>query len=267
VPRLFISEPAITRALAARYPEHIPSPLATNEREDESWMLLRDLGGHELEEGTIEQWAEVLDFLGRIQRESAGSIHELLAFRCADRRLDKLAAQIDRLVSNNEAMSALEVGRAEQLRAAAPRLKEMCMQLAGYGVPQTLVHGDFHGGNVIVNNGNYIFFDWTDACIAHPFFDLPTLFDWGAPDIMPAERLRLRDRYLRPWSAYEPPERLVEAFELGYILGMLHQVISYQQIVDSLEPTSKRDLQWGIVSWVQKLLEALSSEGDMWTKG
>src|SRR3954447_12866939 len=154
VPLLFISEPAITRSLAARYPDHIPSPLAIAEREDESWMLLRDFGGHELEEGTVDQWAEVLGFLGRIQRESAGSINELLTLRCADRRLEILASQVDPLLDDAGAMSTLEAAQVEQMRALGPRLKAMCEELGGYAIPATLVHGDFHSGNIIVNDGN-----------------------------------------------------------------------------------------------------------------
>src|SRR5205823_4513024 len=121
-------------------------------------------------------------------------------------------------------------------------------------------HGDFHSGNIIINDGNYIFFDWTDACIAHPFIDLPTLFDLGTPDTVLAERTRLRDEYLRTWEAYEPPARLLEAFELGYKLGMLHQAVSYQHIVASQEPASKSDLHGGTRYWLRKLLEALTAE-------
>ncbi|MBI1880332.1 MAG: phosphotransferase [Chloroflexi bacterium] len=53
-----------------------------------------------------------------------------------------------------------------------PHLKARCDQLAGYSVPQTLVHGDLHTGNVALVEGKLLFFDWTDACVTHPFFDV-----------------------------------------------------------------------------------------------
>jgi aminoglycoside phosphotransferase (APT) family kinase protein len=266
VPPLFISEPAITRALAARYPNHIPMPLAIAEHEEDSWMLMRDFGGHELNDATVPQWLEMLDFLGRIQREAVGSVDELLALRCADRRLDKLAAQVEPLIDYAASMRGLEEATIVKLRALAPTFKAMCEELAGYAVPQTLVHGDFHGGNIMIDDGNYIFFDWTDACIAHPFFDLPTLFDSYTPENIQAAAISLRDEYLRVWAGCEPPERLVEAFTLGYKLGMLHQAISYQHIIESLEPSAKRDLEGGLGYWLKKLLEAMTEGGPMWTK-
>ena len=142
----------------------------------------------------------------------------------------------------------------EKLRALAPKFQAMCERLAEDAIPQTLVHGDFHSGNIIVNDGSYLFFDWTDACIAHPFFDLPTLFEDDFPDGASVERAHLEDTYLRTWAAYGPVEKLREAFTQGYTLGMVHQAISYQQIIASLEPAAKRDLDHGLRFWLLRLL-------------
>ena len=68
----------------------------------------------------------------------------------------------------------------------------------------------------------------------------------------------MQQAYLRTWESYEPVEKLTEAFTLGYNLGMLHQAISYQQIIASLEPTAKRDLDHGLSFWLRRLLEVAS---------
>ena len=61
------------------------------------------------------------------------------------------------------------------------------------------------------------FFDWTDICIAHPFFEMATIietvFDKSALQPEVDVRTRLRNAYLQPWTEYEPMERLIEAFE------------------------------------------------------
>jgi aminoglycoside phosphotransferase (APT) family kinase protein len=83
--------------------------------------------------------------------------------------------------------------------------------LASYAVPHTLVHGDLHLGNVARCAGSYLFFDWTDACVAHPFFDTISIFQAKDPNVL----ARLRNSYLGVWAAYEPIERLLEAWTLA----------------------------------------------------
>ena len=117
----------------------------------------------------------------------------------------------------------------------------MCARLGELAVPQTLMHGDLNTGNVALVDGRCVFFDWTDACVGHPFFDLVTLLaenpDYGErlPDVLSA-RERLIDAYLGEWSAYEPMDRLRKAWALAEPLGWLHQAISSQYLLRSLEP-------------------------------
>jgi aminoglycoside phosphotransferase (APT) family kinase protein len=62
----------------------------------------------------------------------------------------------------------------------------------------SLVHGDLHLGNVAKGPGGPLIFDWTDACVAHPFLDLATIRrGTGEVDVAEAElRARLRAAYL-----------------------------------------------------------------------
>ena len=53
--------------------------------------------------------------------------------------------------------------------ALAPRFAELCERLAGYGVPETLHHDDFHDANIFVCGDRYTFADWGESCVAHPF--------------------------------------------------------------------------------------------------
>src|SRR5262245_59132516 len=129
---------------------------------------------------------------------------ELLALSCPRRDLETLQTQTDSLLADTRALrmgsnyglSDLEI---EELRNYAPTLKAMCEELAVFGIPYTLEHGDFWGGNITVTDNRFIFFDWAFSCIAHPFFSLGAL----APDqdympTVPGAALCLRDAYLRP---------------------------------------------------------------------
>ncbi|HYO49762.1 MAG TPA: aminoglycoside phosphotransferase family protein, partial [Chloroflexia bacterium] len=225
VPSLFKQEPAITQALARKYPGLVPAPVAVATSEEQGWMLLRDFGGQQLEAANIEQQEEAVARLSLMQLDAVDRVEELLAAGCADRRLANLRAQIDPLLEDAEVVSRLGDEELEKLKALSPRLKEMCDRLAGYRVPETLVHGDLYFGNIVSRGGEYVIFDWTDGCITHPFFDLLTAFE-GEED--PEYRARISGTYFAAWTAYEPIERLHEAYRLVETLGALHHAISYK---------------------------------------
>ena len=117
-----------------------------------------------------------------------------------------------------------------------------------------LVHGDLHTGNVAVRDGHHTIFDWTDACVAHPFFDLVTILGSARrfPDI-PDARMRMRDAYLSQWTAYAPMDRLREAADLAETLGALHQAVSYRHIVANLE--RKSELEENLQDWLREVVE------------
>jgi aminoglycoside phosphotransferase (APT) family kinase protein len=132
----------------------------------------------------------------------------------------------------------------------------MCRQLAEYNLPETLVHGDFHGHNAAVREGQILVFDWTDAAISHPFMDLAMVSGeeaWvtGVPN--GAARL-----YLERWLVDESPERLLEAFGLGLRLSALYQMVSYQGIVNSLEAGARWENSGGLRYFAKQLLKAFA---------
>ena len=57
-----------------------------------------------------------------------------------------------------------------------------------------------------------------------------------------AHRETILTAYLEPWTAFAPMPRLREIFRLAYALLPLHHAVSYQHIVNNLEPDSKPEL-------------------------
>ena len=249
---LFAHEPALMRGLSALYPAHIPAPLSIDE--ERRWMLLADFGAAIGWGASIDVQEEMLLRYGEVQHDAAARVDDLLALGCLDRRLDRLAAQVDPLLEDTAMLAGhLDAEEIARLGALGPQLKTLCAELASYAVPQTLVHGDLHLGNVARPAGGFLFFDWTDGCITHPFFDTISVFQVDDPGM----QQRLRDSYLRVWAAYEPLERLLDAWRLAKPLCALHQAVSYQHIVATLEDTSKPEMASGVPYWLRKLLHAL----------
>jgi hypothetical protein len=261
---LFVNEGVVMGVLAELFSDRVPRPLAVDA--ERRWMLLADvgeqLGGDEHGAGLpVEVREEVLRAFARLQVDAVGHAERLLAAGCTDRRLPRLAAEAERWLPEIEATGRLpgidaatwlSADEMAALRAAAPRLAACCHELAGYAVPPSLVHGDLHLSNVARGPRGYRFFDWSDACVAHPFFDAIIVLEEDGG----ALRDRLRDAYLSGWTAFEPAARLLRAWRLAEPLIALHQAVSYRSIVATHQPMD-RHMMGSTADWLRKVIAAL----------
>ncbi|HEY9848260.1 MAG TPA: phosphotransferase [Leptolyngbyaceae cyanobacterium] len=259
MPSALKNESLFTKALGEYYPENTPHILSANH--EQHWMLMRDFGGTPLSEmAEISYWEEALRLFAKIQIDSVDRVDDLLSLGWCDRKIERLPFDIDLLLADTAALLAgdfiiIEESDVEELRALIPQFKVKCEKLASYNLPQTLVHGDFWAKNVVVNHNNYIYIDWPNSAISHPFFDIVNFLyiEKYVPDL-PGVRDRLRNVYLEQWTSYEPMERLLEAFELSQTLGMLYQAITYYRIVSQLEPLAKWEIEVAVPLCLEKLL-------------
>jgi aminoglycoside phosphotransferase (APT) family kinase protein len=112
------------------------------------------------------------------------------------------------------------------LRDFAPRLTELCHELAAYDIPETIQHDDLHHANLYVHGGRMRVLDWGDASISHPFASLVVTFRFleERTKLPPADPwfARLRDAYLEPWG-----RDLRAAFALAMRVGTFARPIAY----------------------------------------
>jgi hypothetical protein len=263
---LFVNEGVVMRALAGLFPDHVPAPLAVEP--ERGWMVLADFGTRVGWDASLEAVEAVAQTFAGMQVEAAGHLDRLLAAGCRDRRLDRLAARAeawlpevgaDGSLPAMDAATWLTGDEAAALAAAVPRIHAACEELAALAVPSSLVHGDLHLANVAEGPRGPLLFDWTDACVAHPFLDLATIRrGTGEVDVAEDElRARLRVAYLPAWSSFEPPERLARAWELAVPLGALHQAISYRSLMASLQPPIDLHMSQSTAWWLRQVLAHL----------
>lgn len=252
---LFGHEPRLSAALGALYPDAIQAPLGIDA--ERRWMLTADIGTELRESKPSPQTMEtVIKTYARFQIDTASQIDTIFGVGCLDRRLDVLVSQVDGLLADEGCYALLNADERAEWQASGDRLKALCQQLASYHLPYTLVHGDFHGGNIALQNDRIRFFDWTDACVAHPFFDLTPLIDVDNP----AKAVALQEAYLAEWTAYEPLDRLREACAIGMILGALHQTVSYQGIFNGIEVDQQAEWAAGVPFFARRVMKLMKQE-------
>jgi len=249
---LFANEPLVMAGLAQMFPDHIAAPLQADAQR--RWMLMQDFGPLLAHDGSMLARAAMIREFCSIQRTSAARVDDLWRMGCVDRRLERLAGQLAGLLTDAEALAGLSVHEHERLQSLVPHLQRLCTHLAQGPVPQTLVHGDLYMKNVAYNAGQYRFFDWSDACVTHPFFDMMTIYTERNPSVY----LPLRDTYLTLWTDYAPMAQLLDAWELAAPLSYLHQAIGYQHIATGLEPAIRPECHSAVSYYVRQALQAIT---------
>jgi hypothetical protein len=231
LPPIFRHEHGLTLWLGRLFPQNVATVLAFNPAR--RWMLMADHGSQTLDAlPEIERWEAALRRFAEIQRGVVARTKELTELGVPDRRLYWLESHMDSLLNlGAEQLSGdvlkLTEDEVQRLRERIPKFKQICTELVRYGIPASLEHGDFWAGQVIVQDDRYVFIDWSDASVSHPFFSLLFLHDDDAP--LPDVVERLRNAYLEPWRAYEPMDKLIEAYELARQIAPLHYALLYHQ--------------------------------------
>ena len=233
---LFVNEAVVTARLAARFPGYVPVPVAIEA--EQAWMLLAAFDELIHESAPVDVRREVFARFGQLQRSSVGMVDDLVNEGCLDRRLAVLESQIEPLMDDEVALGTLTEEERKRLRGLASRLKELTHRLADLGLPHTLVHGDMHLANTARVDGDLVFFDWTDASVAHPFIDLQSL-KWETDE---DEKQSIIDAYLAGWHEFAGPVELRQAVAIAGALTPLHHAVSYQHILANLEPSARPEL-------------------------
>jgi hypothetical protein len=238
-PELSEAAAELQRELGGLFSEYLPTHLAVEPTRN--WSLIREPipeSANDQNEDEI-TWEEALRAQARLQHSTAAHVSRFLAMGVTDRRLKKLQTRAKALLDDTDALrtargEGLSDAEIERLRGLAPRLFRDCERLVSFTLPPVLENSSLFAGDTISGAPGMLFPDWTDAAISHPFFgiQLPgalSLSSVRGPAASPAQRSRLREAYLQQWVEFEPPDRLIEAFELAQVLAPLHYAVTLHQ--------------------------------------
>jgi hypothetical protein len=151
-----------------------------------------------------------------------------------------------------------------RLLALRPQVAAWCEELAAYGVPETLMHEEVHDANVLVGGQGYIFTDWSDSSIGHPFFSMLVILRAAAYRLkLPAngpEMRRLQDAYLEPWTKYAGRAELLAALRLAYRLAMIIRALAWHHGTAALPEQYSEPYADYVPGWLQDFLNYDGSE-------
>jgi hypothetical protein len=172
VPPFFVHEGRVLDRLGGG---HFPVLLA----HDGPRMLLAEIPGEDLYDATVPQLLEMIAILVGLQRAWATRVDELLVIGAPDWRAPALTEAIRSVVDRN----ATDIATHDRtlLTAFVDGLPARFAEIGDCGLPDTLVHGDFHPGNVRGDASNLVLLDWGDCGVGHPLLDQTAFLDSIAP--------------------------------------------------------------------------------------
>ena len=165
VPPFFAHEGAMLRRL---HTDAVP-PLVAAEGPR---VLLDDVPGEDHWGAELPVLERVVSMLVGLQVEWVDRVPELVEVGAPDWRAEAFVPAAERLLS--VAGGDLGADEARRLHAVVDGLPQRFATVAGCGVPDTFVHGDFHPGNTRGSDapdGRSVLLDWGDCGIGNPLLD------------------------------------------------------------------------------------------------
>jgi hypothetical protein len=251
----FHGEAAITRVLAEHFPDLVPVLLA--EEDDLAWLLMDQLSGA-ADERAPDAALALAPVFSEVQIASMDLRDELLAAGCPDRGLAHTLEGFRGVLAESLELSSLSNEEVATARAVGDEVEALVEEFWACGLPDTLSHGDLHLGNVAYDGSQLRVFDWTDACLSHPFLDGGHLARFNAestnehspPD--PSLAAAFADR----WRTEYPEANIDRALALAPLVNLVFQAVSHEGILRGIEERS----HWEVGGVVARTLRELPAK-------
>jgi aminoglycoside phosphotransferase (APT) family kinase protein len=98
-------------------------------------------------------------------------------------------------------------------------------------IPLALEHGDFFGGNIIIQNEDPIIYDWSDCTLSHPFLSAIVLLEEVEQLFSEKVAKSLLDLYLCEWSELDSKDSLYEEYKLLEEISPIYYLTVYQTFI------------------------------------
>jgi hypothetical protein len=251
VPPFFDHEGAMLRRLE---PGVVPPLVA----EQGPRVLLDEVPGEDHWGAPVPVLLRVLELLVGLQVDWVPRTAELAEVGAPDWRADQLVPAVERLV--DRAAGQLQDDVRRRLDQLVTGLPERLDEVAHCGVPDTLVHGDFHPGNTrgaAEEGGRSVLLDWGDCGLGNPLLDQAAFL----ASIGEEQRPPVRERWVQLWRAGVAGSDPARAAGLLTPVAALRQALIYQNFLDGIEPDERVYHAGDPAHWLGKAAAAGTADG------
>ncbi len=247
VPPFFAHEGRVLHALAG-------APVPRLIGHEGGRLLLAHLPGDDCYEAPLAERLKMIDLLVALQGRWLGRGDVLQTLGLPDWRGPALTASFAALVRRRT--DAIGTDDRAPLETLVATLPERFAAIAACGIGDTLVHGDFHPGNVRSDGHTQTLLDWGDCGIGHPLLDLPAFLD-PTPD---HEREATRAHWFAAWQHALPGADLARAVDLLAPVAMARKALIYQCFLDGIEAAEHPYHRQDVPDFLHRTADAVRAE-------
>jgi Ser/Thr protein kinase RdoA (MazF antagonist) len=197
-------------------------------------VLLDEVPGEDLYEAEGPTLLALVRELVAVQRDWIARLGELEAIGAPDWRPAPLA----------EAVADVAERTADQLAPAVRQVIDGVLAawdqrfaaVDACGVPDSIVHGDFHPGNARGDGDRLWLLDWGDCGIGHPLLDQAAFLSRVGDE---RAATAVGDEWARLWQEAVPGSDPTFAAELLGPVAALRQAVIYRRFLDRIEPAEQ----------------------------
>lgn len=243
-PRFAADEAAVITAFAGVDKSLVPTVLAAGERR----VLLEHVPGEDC-------WTADADTVEAGVRRFVAAQAVLSGRRppgLRDRRDRVLGRLVRELLDRRE-----ELGLTDEELDRARELTSRWDLLGGCGLPDTLVHADFHPGNWRSDGRPPVVVDFSDSHWGNPVLDCLRLYDFLPEEVRPTAVRVWADA----WRTHVPSSDPSRALALAEPLAHLTYALRYQEFLDGIEPSERPYHEGDPASVIRRALRSATHPG------
>jgi hypothetical protein len=214
----------LTVALFSRWPDRVPEIVAADT--ERHWLLTRDGGTRVADSRDFAAFTRALALYGELQVAETAHVDDFLAMGLRDLRISAVVELYEPFFERDHGIEPEEVA---QLRALAPRFRELCAELDALGLPPSIQHDDLHEWNIFVRGDRVAIYDWGDSSIGFP------LWSWLKPWWSLEDREPARRAYVAAWTSFASEQQLGRALELAIPTGMFPYCLQIRRQYDATQ--------------------------------
>lgn len=231
VPDVFDHEPLLSDYLFQHYPLYVPEIVQVEP--NKNWYLMREIQGSLL--GKTEKiacWRQAIEQLAVMQKQSTFHIDELRKRSCPVRPVAKVIksyvkSSLDGLYGSHQ----ISRETYQKLNSSIPTIINICDKVEKSNIPLALEHGDFFGGNIIVQKGQPVIYDWSDCTLSHPFLSIMVILKEVEQLFSVEVAQSLLNDYLEKWSCFDSKSHLIEEYNWMKAIAPVYYLTIYQTFI------------------------------------
>ncbi len=220
-----LHEFSITTELARLFPSFLPHVLGTRP-EWHAWLALEAPGTHLGKASTVTSWKTAAVALAQLQIASFGQALHLIDAGCRDLRTHRLRLELTPFLELATELMALQTTSSPppmsdgEIQTLGSQIEDALEILDNAAIPNTLGHADPNPHNLLVEQDECVFLDWSEAFVGHPFLATAYLVEHLRRD--PKNELwrsEVLDAYSAPWRLRFDEDEVIAALEVAPLLA------------------------------------------------